>query len=92
MKPLRIFGAVVFFVICSAFFFGCSPAYKATKRGDELLKTGSYYSATKEYLSGLSLDPNYQKAKVQLCTISKQAYEQELAIAGNFEKTSDFES
>ncbi|MBI4823308.1 MAG: hypothetical protein HY805_03645, partial [Nitrospirae bacterium] len=46
----------------------------------------------KEYLSGLSLDPNYQKAKVQLCTISKQAYEQELAIAGNFEKTSDFES
>lgn len=92
MKSLRIFGAVVFFVICSVSLFGCSPAYKATKLGDELLKGGNHYGAAKEYLSGLSLDPNYQKAKLQLCMISKQAYEQELAVAENFEKTSDFES
>jgi|GEM_PF-1830485 len=74
------------------FIYGCSAAYQAVKRGDELLQMKNYYGASQEYLSALRLEHDNKDAKMKLCQISKQAYEQKLSIAENFEKGKDFES
>ena len=79
-------------IVFILFAYGCSAAYQAVKRGDELLQMKNYYGASQEYLSALRLEHDNKDAKMKLCQISRQAYEQKLSIAENAEKTSDFES
>ena len=75
-----------------AFVWGCSAAYQAVKRGDELSQMKNYYGASQEYLTALNLERDNKDAKIKLCQISRQAYDQKLSIAENSEKTNDFES
>ena len=79
-------------IVFILFAYGCSAAYQAVKRGDELLQMKNYYGASQEYLSALRLEHDNKDAKMKLCQNSRQAYEQKLSIAENAEKTSDFES
>jgi len=88
MRKLALVSIVMFI----AFIYGCSAASKAVKQGDELLAMKNYYGATQEYLNALKLEPDHQDAKMKLCQTSNLAYEQKLAMAENFEKSSDFES
>lgn len=88
VKGYLVFSLLIFVVLI----WGCSPATQAVKRGDELLTMKNHYGATQEYLTALTLEPDHKEAKMKLCQTSRQAYEQKLAIAENFEKTSDFES
>lgn len=79
-------------LILIAFIWGCSAAYQAVKKGDELLEMKNHYGAAQEYLKALSLESDRKDAKMKLCQISKPAYDQKLAMAEGFEKSSDFES
>lgn len=92
INPLFLFVRFFFCFSVLMLLFGCSPASKAVKRGDEYLETRNYYSAAKEYINALSFDPTYEKAKTKLCEVSKQAYDQQLAIASNYERTSNHET
>lgn len=78
--------------ILITFIWGCSAAYQAVKRGDELVEMKNHYAAANEYLKALQLDRSYEKAKMKLCQISRVAYEQKLAPAENFERSADFVS
>lgn len=78
--------------ILIAFIWGCSPAYQAVKKGDELLEMKNHYGAAQEYLTALSHESDRKDAKMKLCQISRPAYDQKLALAVNYEKASDFES
>lgn len=71
---------------------GCSAASMAVKQGDQYLETKNYYSAAQAYIHALELDPTYDSAKTKLCGVSKQAYDQQLAIASNYESTLDHEA
>lgn len=86
-KKLRGLGLLLLAVITV---YGCSASSQAVKRGDELLLTKNYYGASIEYLSALSLESDNKDAKLKLCQVSKQAYEQKLAIAENFEKSTEY--
>ena len=79
-------------VLLLSFAYGCSAAYQAVKRGDELSQMKNYYGASQEYLTALNLERDNKDAKIKLCQLSRQAYEQKLSIAENAEKTNDFES
>ena len=72
--------------------YGCSPASKAIKRGDELFTSKNYFGAAQEYITALNLESDNTDAKMKLCQISKQAYEQKFDMAVSYEKSSDFES
>ena len=78
--------------ILIAFVWGCSPAYQAVKKGDELLEMKNHYGAAQEYLKALSHESDRKDAKMKLCQIARPAYDQKLALAENYEKASDFES
>ena len=88
INKVRLLVLVFTVIVC----IGCSAAYQAVKRGNELLEMRNYYGAAQEYLTALNLERDNKDAKMKLCQISKQAYEQKLSLAENFEKTSDFES
>lgn len=90
MKKRKL-PSFVLFLVYLIIFAGCNGVTKSIKISEEATLRGDYYAAAMGYLSVLETKPKQKKAIANLASVAKQAYEQKLNMAEDYENQGSLE-
>jgi tetratricopeptide (TPR) repeat protein len=90
MKKIFAFFIVILFLSALLSYAGQS-ASKVAKMGDKAVTKGDYYSAAISYLDVLVKKPTSTKTIQRLAEIAKQAYDQKLKLAKEYQDSNNLE-